>query len=133
MTRDRGARFAAGLAALGYLGTAWLHSTGYESIVLLAKDVPGVMGQVMPGLWLLFSFDLTVLGLIVGVLALRPRDVARPILVIAALCPFAAAGLQLKFIGFVPPTGLLIGLGVLTWSSAAVWPAHFAARPTASD
>lgn len=98
-----------GVAALGFLGTAALHSTGYDSIVRLAKDVPGMLGQVMPALWLAFSFDLTVLGLILGVLTLRPADVARPILVIAALCPLAVAGLQMKFIGFIPPTGPAFG------------------------
>ena len=72
-------------------------------------------------LWLAFSFDLAVLGLIIGVLVARPRDVARPILVIAALCPFSAAGLQLSFIGFVPPTAILIVLGVVTWAGAVVW------------
>jgi len=59
---------------------------------------------------------------ILCVLTLRAADVARPILVIAALCPFAVAGLQLKFIGFIPPTGLLLVLGTLTWASAALWP-----------
>jgi len=122
MTRDRAARWLTGVAALGFLGTAALHSTGYASIVRLAKDTPGALGQVMPALWLAFSFDLTVLGLILGVLTLRPADVARPILVIAALCPLAAAGLQMKFIGFIPPTGLLIALGVLAWASAAMRP-----------
>ncbi len=86
----------AGLAALGFLGTAALHSTGYDSIVHAAKNVPGFLGQVMPALWLAFSLDLTVLGLIVGILAHRPADVGRPIPVIAALCPLAAAGLQLE-------------------------------------
>ena len=122
MTRRQGARLLAGLSALGFLGTAGLHSTGYDSVARLARDVPGMMGQVMPALWLIFSLDLTILGLIVGVLVLRPADVARPILMIAALCPLAAAGLQVRFIGFVPPTALLVVLGVLTLASAATWP-----------
>ncbi len=122
MKRGQAARLLTGLAALCFLGTAGLHSTGYDSIVRLASDVPGMMGQVMPALWLVFSFDLTILGLIVGAQAIRPADVARPILMIAALCPLAAAGLQVGFIGFVPPTALLIALGVLTLACAATWP-----------
>ena len=122
MTREKAARLLTGLAFLGFLATAVLHCTGYASVARLARDVPGIMGQVMPALWLAFSLDLTVLGLIVGVLALRPEDVARPILVIAAICPLSAAALQLRFIGFVPPTAILIALGILTWVSAAVWP-----------
>jgi len=122
MKRERVARYLTGLACLGFLGTAALHSTGYGSVVRQAKDVPGIMGDVMPALWLAFSLDLTVIGAIVGVVALRPRDVARPILVIAALCPLSAAGLQLRFIGFVPPTGILLFLGILTCLGAAAWP-----------
>ena len=125
MTRGQAARLTAGAAAIGFLGTAMLHSTGYDSIARLTKQVPGVWSQVMPALWLAFSIDLTVLGLIVGVLALRPSDVARPILVIVALCPLCAAGLQLKFIGFVPPTGFLLALGILTCAAAAAWPPRF--------
>jgi len=122
MTRFRSARCLTGLASFGFLSTAALHSTGYDSIVDLSRDVPGAMGAVMPALWLVFSSDLAVLGLIVGVLAIRPTDVARPVLTIAACCPLVAAGLQLRFIGFVPPTALLLALGVLTFVSAAVWP-----------
>ncbi len=112
----------AGLSSLGFLGTALLHGTGYDSIVRLANDVPGPIGRLMPGLWLVFSFDLTVLGLILAVLVLRPGDAARPVLVIAALCPLAAAGLQLWLIGFVPPTALLIAVGTLTLASGITWP-----------
>lgn len=121
MTRDQVGRLLAAVACLGFLGTAGLHSTGYDSAVRLGNEVPGVMGEAIPMLWLGFSFDLAVLGLIIGVLVARPRDVARPILAIAALCPFSAAGLQLAFIGFVPPTAILIVLGVVTWAGAVVW------------
>jgi hypothetical protein len=122
MTRSRVARLLAWLASFGFLGTAVLHSTGYGAVSRLAPEVPGVMGQVTPALWIVFSVDLAVLGLIVGVLASRKNDVARAILVIAAVCPLAAAGLQIRFIGFIPPTALLIGLGVLAVAAAAAWP-----------
>lgn len=74
MTRDRGARLLAGVAALGFLGTAVLHSTGYQSIVHVAKDVPGTLGQIMPSLWLVFSIDLTVLGVVVGFIWRLPAE-----------------------------------------------------------
>jgi hypothetical protein len=128
MTRSWVARLLAWLACFGFLGTAGLHSTGYGSVSRLAADVPGVMGQVMPALWLIFSIDLAVLGLIVGVLAFRKNDVARPILVIAAACPLSAAGLQIRFIGFIPPTALLICLGALAVVAAATWPPGTAPR-----
>jgi hypothetical protein len=120
-TRNRAARVLTGVLCLGFLATAALHSTGYSSVVSLASEVQGTMGDLMPALWLAFAVDLAVLGLIVGVLAVRAPQGARPILVVIALCPFAAAALQLRFIGFIPPTALLIGLGVLSWVDAAVW------------
>ena len=132
-TRASRARLLAGLSSLGFLGTALVHSSGYASIARLAHDVPGPMGRLMPGLWLIFSMDLTVLGLILAAVVLRPGDAARPVLVIAALCPLAAAGLQLWFIGFVPPTALLLALGALTLISGIAWPPHRGASVPASQ
>ncbi len=85
-----------------------------------AADVPSDLGAVMPALWLMFSFDLIVVGLIVGVIAYRPPATARIILWIAALAPLAAAGLQLRFLGFIPPTAILIVLGAVTFAAGAV-------------
>jgi len=70
----------------------------------------------------MFSFDLAVIGLMVGVLALRPSGGRRSLLAIAALCPLSAAALQLRFIGFIPPTGILLAVAGLTLLGAAVSP-----------
>jgi hypothetical protein len=39
---------------------------------------------------------------------------------LAALSPLAIAGLQATFLGFIPPTAMLLVLGVLTLSAAAI-------------
>lgn len=122
MTRHRAATILTGVAAAGFLGTAALHGTGYDSVSALAAEVPSELGPVMPALWLIFSFDLVILGLIVGLVAYRPAPIGRLILVIAALSPLGAAGLQLRFIGFVPPTAILLGLSAVTLAAAAVLP-----------
>lgn len=121
MTRERTARTLTGLTALGFLATAGIHASGYDAITVMASAVGGSLGALIPALWIAFSFDLTVLGLIVVVLTLRPRECASPILLIAGLAPFSAAGLQLHSIGFVPPTALLLALGALSWASAVSW------------
>lgn len=120
MTRRKIGSILAAVACLGFLATAWLHSTGYSSVCELAADVPSDLGAVMPALWLMFSFDLIVLGLIVGVIAWRPPRTARIILCLAALAPLAAAGLQLRFLEFIPPTAILITLGGLTLAAGAL-------------
>ena len=114
-----------GAASLSFFLTAALHGSGYASVAAAAESVPGTIGQLIPALWLVFSSDLAVIGLIIAVLAFRPTPAARPILAIAALCPLAAASLQLVTIGFVPPTALLIAVGLLTLLSAV------AAKPKA--
>lgn len=121
MTRGQTGRALAGLAALGFLGTAVLHGSG-TSVVRLAEGGPGVLRQVLPALWLAFSLDLTVVGLIVAVTAFRPDTSSRAILVVASACPFGAAALQLRYIGFVPPTAILITVGLLTMAGAAALP-----------
>jgi hypothetical protein len=42
------------------------------------------------------------------------------VLAVAALTPLGAAGLQMRFLGFIPPTALLIALGSITLTAAAL-------------
>lgn len=124
MTRTRLGSILAGIAAAGFLGTAWLHSTGYDSVTELAAAGPDDLQALMPALWLVFSLDLAILGLIVAIVAWRPTGSVRLILLVAALGPIGAAALQLRFLGFVPPTAILLALGALTLAAAAVTDAH---------
>lgn len=80
-----------GLAALGYFGTAWIHSTGFDSVTALATEGPEEMAGLGPALWLAFSLDLIVLGLIILGAALRRGGAARAVIAVAALCPLGAA------------------------------------------
>jgi len=75
-------------AAVGYVATAWLHSTGYGSVTELAGQAPADLASLVPALWVMFSLDLVILGLIVALIAWRPSATGRVILVIAALSPF---------------------------------------------
>ena len=120
LRRQAIARWLTWGSSVGFLGTAALHASGYPSVLKASEDVPGSFGALMPMLWLVFSSDLVILGLIIGVLASRPSPIGRPVLTLAALCPLVVAAMQLLSIGFVPPTALLIGVGVLTLASAAM-------------
>lgn len=122
MTRQKAGSIIAGIAAAGFIGTAAIHSTGYDSISRLAKQAPPDLGAVVPALWLAFSLDLCVVGLIMAIIAFRPRMFIRSVLVVAALCPLSAAALQLWFLGFIPPTAILLSVGGLTIIAAGVLP-----------
>lgn len=120
MRHARAGGILATIAALGFLGTAALHSTGYSSVAELAGEVPSDLGPLMPALWLAFSLDLAVIGLIVAVVAWRRPPASPAILFIAALQPLGAAALQLWSIGFVPPTGILLAVAVTTMAAAVL-------------
>jgi hypothetical protein len=108
------------VAAVGYLATAWLHGTGFGPVTAAAALGPPELAALVPALWLSFSLDLVVLGLIAAVVAWRPSAAGRLVLAVAALTPLGAAGLQMRFLGFIPPTGLLIALGSITLTAATL-------------
>lgn len=122
MTRKKAGSLIAGVAAASFLGTAALHSTGYDTISQLAEQAPADLAALAPALWLAFSFDLSVVGLIVAVIAIRPSTPGRLVLVVAAISPLSAAALQLWFIGFMPPTAILLIVVGLTIIAAGVLP-----------
>lgn len=111
-------RVLAGLAALVYIATAWLHSTGFDAVTRLAREGPSDLAALMPALWLVFSLDLVVVGLVIAVVTWRPSGAGRLVVAIAALCPLGAAGLQLRFLGFIPPTAVLLADGALALVAA---------------
>ncbi len=131
MTRQRAGSIIAAFASVGLIATAALHSTGYNSVAQLALQAPTELHALVPALWLAFALDLAVVGLIVGVVAFRPTTSGRLILVIAAVSPLGAAGLQLWFLGFIPPTGILLGVGGLALLAAGVLPRGVGQRPPA--
>jgi hypothetical protein len=124
MKRRRVASVVTVLAGVGYIATAALHATGYDSVTGLAEQGPDELRALMPALWLIFSVDLVVLGLIILVIAWRPLGAGKIILAIAALYPLAAAALQVHFLGFIPPTAILLGVAGLALAAAVTTPRY---------
>lgn len=122
MTRRRIGSMIGGVAAMGFIATAVLHSTGFRAVTRLSQTAAAELRALVPALWLVFSFDLVILGLIVAVVTFRPSAPGRIIVATAALCPIGAACLQLWFLGFVPPTAILFGIGALALTSAGILP-----------
>jgi hypothetical protein len=111
-------------SAVGFLATAGLHGTGYAAVSGVAREGPEDLHTLVPMLWVAFSADLVVIGVIVLVVAWW-RNTASSLVLIAAGCmPAIAAGLQIAYLGFVPPTAILIALAVLTWAAAIAMRGH---------
>ncbi|MDH3292163.1 MAG: hypothetical protein OEO20_11005 [Gemmatimonadota bacterium] len=110
-------------SALGFVLTAGLHATGYRSVTDLARQGPEDLRTLVPALWVSFSTDLVVTGLIVLVVVWRRSTASSLVLTIAGFIPAIAAGLQIAYLGFIPPTAILIALALVTWAAAMVLPA----------
>jgi hypothetical protein len=111
-------RILAAATSVGFFAVAALHGSGYAGISRMASGAGDDLRVLVPMLWVSFSVDLTVLGLIVAVAALRPNRALRIPVALAGVVPAAAAVLQIVSMGFIPPTAILIALAVLTWTAA---------------
>ncbi len=78
MTRRRAGSLLTALTAFGFFATAALHGSGYASVTRLAAEGSPELGLLVPALWLVFSLDLMVLGMIVAALAPGTPDDAAP-------------------------------------------------------
>jgi len=120
MSRKKLATLTTVLTGLGFFATAGIHLTGLDSIRALAAQGPSDLEALAPALWISFSLDLVVLGLILLVVAIRPIGPARLVVAICGLAPLGAACLQLCYLGFIPPTAILLTIAVLAFGSAAL-------------
>jgi hypothetical protein len=122
MTRHRFARALTELSAVGFFIAAMLHTSGYQSVTLLAQQGPSGLGGLVSALWLAFSAAMITLGLIVAILARGQVGGARAILVLVACFPLATAALQLRFLGFIPPVAILGTIALVSFAGAVASP-----------
>ena len=87
------------------LGTAWFHLSAYGSVVPRA---PADLQPLFGALWVSGGVSLILSALLA--VAATPLFVVRrrAILVIAALTPLSIAVVQVAYLGFLPPTALLL-------------------------
>jgi hypothetical protein len=122
MTRYKVARGLTWLSAAGFFIAAMLHTSGYQSVTLLAQQGPSGLGGLISALWLAFSAAMITLGLIVAILAREHVGGARAILILAACFPLATAALQLRFLGFIPPVAILGTIALVSFAGAIASP-----------
>jgi hypothetical protein len=87
------------------MGTAIFHLSAYDSVV---GRSPGDTQPLIGAAWIAGGASLVLAGLLVVVAT--PVFVVRraAFLLIAALTPLSIAILQILYLGFIPPTGLLL-------------------------
>lgn len=105
MTKERAATVSAAIGAgLLFVG-AGLHFSAYSAVVAQA---PTDVRPIMSALWVACGVSLIVAALLV--VAVTPLFIVRrrALLGIAALIPVSIAAVQIAYLGFLPPTTLLL-------------------------
>lgn len=122
--RERLATAALVLAALLLLAVAVFHFTGYFTASLAAQNsgLSPWFQQAFRALWLGFSLQGVVLGLVVLLAALRPRWVSPPVAVICGLLPVVNGILLFHFLASALGTSVLILTALLLVTGAALRP-----------
>ena len=105
MGQDRAASVTATVAAVLLFATAAWHLSGTEAV---ASSAPSELQPLIKALWLAAGISLLLAGLLVVAVTLLLIARRRALLWIAALTPLSIAVLQLIYLGFIPPTALLL-------------------------
>ena len=108
------------LTGIAFLGMAVLIATGYVSITEMAAFMTVELQLLVPALWLIFAFNMVVLGFILLAVALRPARGGPFIVMLASFGPLSSAGLLARGIRFGGPVPMLIAIALLALLSAAV-------------
>ena len=105
MTKERGATLTAAIGAGLLFGTAGFHFSAYSSVLAQA---PTDLQPLVAALWVAVGASLIISALLA--VAVTPLFIVRrrALLGIAALTPLSIAVLQIAYLGFLPPTALLL-------------------------
>ncbi len=104
------------------LGTAICHAAYYTSMAraMGASDVQPALTAGMKALWVVFSFHLTILG-VLAFSASRCAS-ARQLILLCSLMPLLDTLLLLKFLGMFPGIILLASVCLCFWAGAYLLP-----------
>jgi hypothetical protein len=105
MTKDRAATLTASIGAGLLFATAGFHFSAYGSVVTQA---PADLRPLVSAAWMAAGASLLTAALLT--VAVTPLFIVRrrALLGIAALTPLSIAVLQIVYLGFLPPTALLL-------------------------
>jgi hypothetical protein len=105
MTKQRAATVTAAIGAGLLFATAVIHLSGYSTVVAQA---PTDLQPLMSAAWVAGGASLIISALL-AVAVMPPFIVRRRALLgVAALTPVSIAAVQIAYLGFLPPTALLL-------------------------
>jgi len=106
----RAARSLFGFAGLCLAAGAILHTAAFRkvAVVIDAAGLPGRFPALLKGLWLCNSLTAAGLALIFGCLAVQPRMMAKPLVLVLSSTLFGLAALLYLQIGSFLPAHILL-------------------------
>ena len=121
MTKERVATVTAAIGAGLLFATVALHLSAYSAVVAQA---PTDLRPLMAALWVAGGASLIIAALLA--VAVIPLFIVRrrALLGIAALTPLSIAGVQIAYVGFLPPTALLLFDAVILVVAGELGRAH---------
>jgi tryptophan-rich sensory protein len=124
MTREKVSRIVAAVAATGFILSAALLASSYESVADSARQSPPDVASLLPALWLSLTVAMTIFGAIVAFASRSQTDV-RLMLFLAASFPAITGAFFLRFLGLGTPAIILLTVAGLTLVAGILRP-----RPT---
>ncbi|HUO84822.1 MAG TPA: hypothetical protein VM534_06870, partial [Thermoanaerobaculia bacterium] len=117
-------RILAAIAAIALAATAAFHATGYQDIVeaVSATEMSRFFRDVLPGIWLFFSWHLLALALGLGWAVLRADRSVRALVTFIAGLVCVDTLFVFSLAGLFPGTLLLFGAAICTVIAAVRWP-----------
>lgn len=118
------ARALLAVAALALIAGAALHGSAFPKAdaAVAASNLPAIFGNSLRVFWLNDSANFLVLSAILALCAIKPASASRALLVLLALMPAAIGALLLRYLGPVFPTLFTLGVAVLVFVAALLWP-----------
>jgi hypothetical protein len=103
-------------AAILVFGGA-VHARAFKGAVaaVASSNLPAFYANSFEGLWLIDSATLITLGIVFGLVAVRPVMMSGRAVSLLALIPAATAGLIYYFVGAFPPAHLLMSAAVFAF------------------
>ena len=128
MTRATGSRLLLAAAAVLLLAGAASHAMPFPKVAPMfdSASLSVFLASASKALWLADSSNLAVLGLVFGLLAIRPEYGSPSLVALLAIAPLASAGLIYAFVGAFYALYLLLVAAALALCSAAL--AHLAGK-----
>jgi len=123
MTREKVSRIVAAVAATGFILSAALLASSYESVADSARQSPPDVASLLPALWLSLTVAMTIFGAIVAFASRSQTDV-RLMLFLAASFPAITGAFFLR-LGLGTPAIILLTVAGLTLVAGILRP-----RPT---